>query len=461
MKRPIKIFLFTIASAFIFNSSAVAGDELAITLEQAIRLAIKNNPSALQASEKITIQQANLSGAKGNFLPTLSLGAQGGHHQNSSLYSADMVTQNGDDDYESVNVNVTASISVFDGYSNKATLNAAKLELNAAKASKTWTEQSLAFNVATQFYEVLKSRELVSLEEENLEQNRLQLEEIESFYKVGKVSVTDLFQQKSEMSQAKLNLLEAKNTLKTNRLLLAQILGVSESTMANIITSNEQSISLLPISELSEDLLRDALLNRADVQSQNLIQQAREHDITKASSGYWPKVNLYASAGSSYSSMGNTNSFADQFSGDDVVTAVGINLSIPLFDGFSTRSAVSKAKAEKRTEILESRKLKQQVAVDLMQAIENYKTAIEQVNVAAYKVEATRMALDAMEERYNVHASTFLELASARTAYFEACYYSITSIYSQTVKRLAVEYQKGDLLASLTSLEKEKTNEHF
>lgn len=456
-----KICLFSFVATLFCNISVAAGSELKVTLEQAVKLALENNPVALQAAEKITVQQASVDSAKGNFLPTLSLDAKGYHQQDSSSYSSDLVTQNGSNNFEAFEASVTANLTVFDGYSNDSTLKSAKLEMDAAKEAKTWTEQSLAYEVATKFYEVLKSRELVLLEEKNLEQNKLQLEEIESFYKAGKVSVTDLFQQKSEMSEAQLNLLEAKNTLKINRILLVQLLGIPESTSISVIQPNESYDAHLLSADLSQNLLQDALKNRADLQSQEFIQQARAEDITKASAGYWPKVNLYATAGSGYNSMSSFNSFADQFGGDEVTSSVGVNLSIPLFDGFSTRSAVAKAKAEERTEMLENRKLKQQATVDLMQAIENYKTAIEQVNVAESKVEATQLALEAMEERYSVHASTFLELASARTAYFEARYYSITSTYSQSVKRLAVEYQKGDLLSSVKSLEKGKTHEHF
>jgi len=460
MTRPAKILIIITLVFFSCSLSTKAGEELSITLKQAVRLALQNNPTALQASETVAIQQAEVTGAVGEFLPTVSANIRGYQQYDSGQNVAGQSTGSTDShtafnrNFGVMDITATANLKVFDGLSNVASLKRARLERDAARTAKLWTEQSLAYAVASRFYQVLKSRELVALKEKQLEQNHMQLEKIESFYKAGKTSVTDLFQQKAELSQAKKQLLEAENTLRVNQLTLTQILGLPESTGLSIIEPKEASASFLSLPDAYENALGSAIGNRADLKSQSLTHKARAQDVTMAYAGYWPKINLFASIGTGYSTLDDGSSFTDQFTQGKAVGTVGIVLSIPLFDGLDTHAAVTKAKAEQKITKLENVKLRQQAAVDLLQAIEEYKTTVRQVEVAQSYAEATGLALEAMQERYDVRASTLLELSSARTAYFEALYDSIDAMYTQTTQRLAVAYQEGNLMETLNTLYK-------
>ncbi len=459
MARPTKILTFIMIVLFLGCSlSAMADDGRALTLEQAVQLALENNPTILQATETVTATQADVTGAAGDFLPTLSVNVRGYHQYDSGQNSADQPTQTGDSnqlfqrDYEALDITGTANLTVFDGLSNVASIKGTRLERDAAQTNKSWTKQSLAYEAATRFFQVVKSRELVALEEKNLEQNQMQLEKIETYFNAGKVPVTDLYQQKVEMSKARKQLLEARNALEINRLLLIQILGLSESVSISIFPPGAASDSF-PTQPLANEIsVKEAMVNRDDLRSQNLIEKARTQDVTKANSGYWPKVDLFASLGSGYSTVDDTTSFSDQISDDQVVGTVGVNLSIPIFDRLDTHAAATKARTQQRIAKLEAIKMKQQVAVDLGQAIEDCKTANEQVEVAKTQVEASELALEAMEERYDVGASSLLELSSTRTDYFVANYDRIDAAYSLVEKRLAVAYQKGTLMDKLNLL---------
>ncbi len=460
MTRPTTIFLLAIITTFTCSLPAIAEEELIVTLEQAVQLALQNNPTALQATEAVTVKQADVTGAVGDFLPTLSASLRGYQQYDSGQQAAGQTTQSNSSpglfsrDFGGMDITATTNITIFDGLSNVASLKGARLERDAATATKSWTEQSLALEVATRYFQVLRSREWVALERKQLEQNRLQLEKIENFYQAGKVSVTDLYQQKAEMSQAKKQLLEAENALNINRLLLVQVLGLPESTSLSVVQPEKASNSFLSSPDSYEDAYSMAIANRADLVSQNLTLKARAQDVTKSYSGYWPTIDLFASIGTGFSSMDGEPSYSDQFTEDKVVGVFGVMLSIPIFDGLDTYTATTKAKAQRQIAELERIELEQQASVELLQAIEDYKTAVAQVEVAKSLVEATSLALEAMVERYNVHASTLLELTSARTAYFEARYENIDAIYTRTEKRLSVAYQKGNLMDTLDTLYK-------
>jgi len=453
MERFITIFSLVIMILFFgFNKLAIADDDLKVTLEQAVQIALKNNPVVLQASENVIATQAEVTATVGDFLPTLSVNTKG-YYQYDGRQNTTNLGEQLDQDYLGLDLALTANLTVFDGLSNLASMKGARLEKNAAESSKSWTKQSLAYEVATRYFMVARSRELVFLEEKNLEQNKLQLDKIESYFNSGKVPLTDLYQQKAEMSKSNKQLLEAKNTLQINRLYLIQILGLSKYTSVAIAESGTALDSFLPTQSFTfKNSLEEAMVNRDDLKTQDYITKAQSAYVTKAYSGYWPKVDLFGSISSGFNTMDSETSYSDQFSKDQLVGVVGINLTIPIFDGLDTYTSTTKAKTQQLIANLETLRMKQQVQVDLGEAIENYKTAIEQVEVAEMQVEASELVLEAMKERYGVGASSFLELVSARTNYLAANYDRVDASYTRIEKWLAVAYQKGTLMNALNLL---------
>lgn len=444
------------------TASAAEGGLSTLSLKRAVELAWENNPGFLQAAERVETKKAAVTGATGVFLPEVTITGSayhqtGGGGMNGGTQSGTSNTgmQQTADDFEALNVSATANLTVFDGLSNVAALRRTKLETRAEEMTRRWEKEVLAYEVATRFFQVLESGELVRVEEENVKQNRGLLEQIEVFHQAGKRPITDLYQQKAEMNAAEKQLLDARHDLAVNRMLLLQTLGQPASTEIDLASPAPFTENLDPEAFPSPDAEGGRLEGRADLQAQELSVQAAQQQVRETRAAYWPQLSLYATVQSGYNTWQDDVSFSDQFTDDQVVSTVGVNLSLPLFDRLQTHAATAQAAAQERIAGLESRRLAQAAAVELGQAMADYRTALRQVDVVAAQWEAARQALAAMEERYAVGASTLLELTAARNTCLEANYDHLQAGYELIEKRLALAYGEGRLLEVLESLYQE------
>jgi len=198
-----------------------------------------------------------------------------------------------------------------------------------------------------------------------------------------------------------------------------------------------------------ERTVEQAMTGRADVRSQQLGVEAVSNKVREAKSGYWPQLDLFGNMRSGYSTWDDETSFEDQFFEDQVVGSFGLSVSIPLFDRLRTRTSVHQARAESRITQLELAKLRQEVAVEVGRAIEDYRTALQQVSVAQDQLEAARLALSATQERYAVGASTLLELTAARNTMLQANTDWVNARYDLVEKRLTLAHIEGSLMEVL------------
>jgi len=457
------IVLLLLATVGVRAAIAADGDSPTLTLKRAVELAWENNPDFLQAEQRVEAKKAAVTGATGAFLPDVTITGSAYHQSggggmsggNESGMSGSSTQQTGDD-LDALDLTATANLTVFDGLSNLAALRRPKLERRSEELTRQWEKEVLAYEVATRFFLVLENRDLEALEEENVKENRLQLEQIEIFHRAGKRPITDLYQQKAEMSQAEKQLLDARHDLPVNRMLLLQTLGLPAATVIDPVAPAPFVENLDPDRLASSGMGEGELPARADLQAQELTERAAEQQVREARAGYWPQLSLYATLRSGYNTSLEDRSFSEQFADDQVVGTVGVSLSIPLFDGFQTHSAAAQAAANERIASLESRRLARAAAVEWGQAAADYRTALQQVEVAATQAEAARLALAAMEERYAVGAATLLELTAARNTNLEANDGRIRADYDLIEKRLALAYGEGKILEVLDALYREQ-----
>ncbi len=123
---------------------------------------------------------------------------------------------------------------------------------------------------------------------------------------------------------------------------------------------------------------------------------------------------------------------------------MGLSLSIPVFDKFKTKNNVALSRLRLSNQKLELEKAKNRVNVEVSQAIEDYRTARKQIDVTSAQIKYTRAALESVEERYNVNASTMVELIQARTRYLDSTLDELEAKFNLLVRSVALAYYKGD-----------------
>ncbi|MFM8909850.1 MAG: TolC family protein, partial [Gemmatimonadota bacterium] len=145
-----------------------------ITLDEAVRLAKRNAPAAVQARNNVRQQAGTVRSRYAAYLPTLSFGA-GANRQNGTRYLLDLDTILPNDVPWRASHSLNSNLEVFDGGRRWFELQAARAGVDAAEASEVAQEFTVALNVKQQFYAVLAAREQQSAAAKQLEQAAEQL----------------------------------------------------------------------------------------------------------------------------------------------------------------------------------------------------------------------------------------------------------------------------------------------
>ncbi|WP_243664764.1 TolC family protein [Rhodothermus marinus] len=198
-------------------------------------------------------------------------------------------------------------------------------------------------------------------------------------------------------------------------------------------------------------LLQAALERRSDLRALEQQIEAAEYGVRVARSSYWPTISLRASYGSSYTDLAPL-SFQDQFFDRNRRGSIGLSLSFPIFDRFTTRHNVQRARIELDNTRLQLQQLRQEIATQVRQAYLDYETARQQYRAAQAQLQAARQALEAAQERYNVGSATLVELTQARATYVRAESDLVRARYTLVFRQKLIDYYVGTLVPELDVL---------
>ena len=455
--------LFTLLVVFLpTTGKSLTQPEQVLSLEQAVTIALKNNPGFAQQVNNMKSAEVTVSQQRADFYPNLQLEASGSERFDTS--QEDSTDSAESRSVTSLNVELSSSINLFNGFADVAALKNSELLLQAEIESLSRSEQTLVFKTISQCIQVLTYQELIHVEEINLEENNELLERIEAFYGAGKIPISDMYQQQAETKQAELDLLEAQHSLKVSKLLLMQIMGMVPTTDYQVSPLDFDILPLMAPDTDTTQLTVLALGNRSDLKAQERQVQAAGQQIREAEAGHLPTVDLSVSLGTDYSGLSDEtqfseqfNDFLDEFADDNLNSTIGITFSVPIFDRSLTRNEIAKARIEKRNEqsLLEEKKL--QVGLEIAEALQNYQKTEKQVDVFESKLTYARQALHSYEERYRVGASPLIELTDARNQYVQATFERVQAKYDLVTQEVAVAYYLGNMKQMLATLLQEKS----
>lgn len=450
-RKMINCFSILILTAGIVFSSAQVEVTEPLTLEKALKIAMAANIDLKQAVNNVSQEQNTVIQKKASFYPDLSISAT-----TTQRFGKEYETVSGSyiaSDSNSLGISASSSLNIFNGFYDTASLQQSRLQLNASEEMLSRTRQAVLFDVIDRFFQVVTAREAIDVEKENLEAQRLQLIRVDSFVLAGRRPRADLLQQKSEIAAAEYRILNAERNYQIKKLLLKQSLGIE--------ADSDYSVAVPDIDKLLEQVLQynkdrdveSALVLRPDVIAVNLEVEAAKKGVKAARSGYLPKLSLFADLGTSYNSQIGYAGFSDQFMDGNINGAIGLSLSIPVFDKSRTKTNVAMAQIVMHNRQLEKEKLEKQVGVDVQQSIQDYVTARKQIDVTTAQLVFTKEALDSVQERYNVDAATMVELIQARSMYLDAHLGQVEAKFNLLVRGIAAAFYKGDSSSMLSLLD--------
>lgn len=435
---------------------AHAQETRTITLDEAVRIALERNVSLRQADNLVEAQASQVTAERGDFLPDLTAFFQTGREYGTTFNQT--IGGFTSEQTQSAFGQVTTSVNVFNGFGDVASLSQARHTFDARDYSYDRVQQTVVFDVVGSFLEVIANREQIRIREEDVTSQQQQLEQIGEFVRVGSRPISDQYQQEANAAQAEFELLEAERQLQLSQTRLIQILQLDPfGTYQFIVPELDEDTPLTPESYDLGTLLREAFERRADLKAQEASIDAAEAGIRVARAGYFPTVNFGADVGGFYSSSltgldGDTVPFSDQFFDQRRTESLGLNVNIPIFNRFQTQNRVAQAQVQYDNARLDLESQRQDVALQVRQAYLDYQTATKRLDVTAKQLRAAERALMAAQERYEVGATTLVELSQVRASFVQAASNYANARYTFLFQEKLIEYYTGvlDPTAQLT-----------
>ena len=462
---------------------ATAQETRTVTFDEAMEIAFERNTDIRRAMNATEQRDIDVSSARMNFTPDLSLNT-GGDRSFGRTFSQEeggIVSETTD----FFRVGVSGSITLFDGFQRFADLEQANLRSQSSELDLQRTRQDVIFEVMEQFIDVVETQELIQVREEELEVQRRQLEQVREFVETGMQPESDLFQQEAQVAEAEQQLLNAERDAELAKNQLIQTLQLDPF--------GEYEFEAPALEEADPEareydldrMLRTAFEERADLQAAEFEYRATDQDIRAARSGYYPTISLSGNVNTNWSDQavrpiegtesdpeivtlrpdlfegrddplqlpvpGTGSSpefeqpdFFDQLN-DRRGANISISLSVPLFDRFQTRRNVQRAKVERRNAEFALEDQRQQVAIEVRQAYLDHQNAVKQLEVAQTRLRAAERARDATQERYNLGAATFVELSQANADFVSAASEEVQARFNLLLQEQLVDYFQGQV----------------
>ncbi len=423
--------ILTVALISLFFTAATSAQEK-LTLQKVIQIALEKNIDVIRAKNTSQIQSANVTNAVGNFIPSVSASANLSRSGSTVTNSA----------RGSAGAGIDANVTLFDGFRNISTLSRANASSDASEFDYQKRKQDIVLAVEQAYLTVLRNEQLLKVSQDNLKRSMQQLSRIEESNKVGAVAKADVYRQQVQTANDELSLISAQSNYDNSKFDLLYLISVDSDKEYDFSDETViEQINRLNLDSLQQEysdynkLVQEALAARPDYQSSLLNKQIAESNLTIAQGGHYPRL----SAGAGYS-LGGTGLGSI---GRSKTWDVGLTLSVPLFSGFQTSTAVQTSQLDLQLAESSVEQAKRKVGKDVKSSLLNLETARKRYEVSLKSVKSAEEDRRIAEERYNLGANTLLDLLIASANYTQAKSNQVSSTYDFVYAKLQFRITVG------------------
>lgn len=454
MKKLIftSVFLLLITSFSLQAQVKIVTETKIWTLEECVKYAIDNNISIKQTQLDTIDAAVGKRGAIGNFLP--SINASTSHSWNVGL-NQNITTgllENQTTQFSAIGANV--GLNIYDGMQNLNNLRRAKMQIIASQYQLTKIQEDVALNVANAFLQVLFDKELLKVQIEQKAINEKQLIQTQEYVNAGTLPKGDLLDIKATLASDEQKVIAAENALLISKLSLAQLLQLKEFYNFDVkdetdITDENNMLEKTPLT-----IYEQAKEQRTEIKIANANLEIAMKDLAIAKGAYQPKLQAFYN-------YDTRISYADisYIQGDQLITeaappfwqqfqdnkgqSFGAQISIPIFNGFSTKNEVerSKVNVERKKIVLEQEDLTLQRNV--YTAYTDTKGALKAYESALSALEARQGSYDYAKEKYNVGLMNSFDFFQSQTLLTNAQSEVLRTKYDYIFKLKILEFYFG------------------
>lgn len=377
---------------------------------------------------------------------------------------------------------LSSQVLLFGWFQRKHQIEQSRYEIDAANYAFKQIQDDVSLNIATGFLRVLLAREQVKINEAQLKLDNEQYTQTQRLVSAGKLPELNNAQMLAQLSSDSATLV---SSITDERIALMQLRALMNFSFEDLFDITGPNLDMIKETELGklnspEEILNTALeqQNRMKFNQTKLLSAKKTLDVAKAQQ--YPQLSFFSNLGTNFSSnikditgqtylgevpLGNINIGGTSYPltrpnyeyntktrglfnqyGDNIRLNAGLALSVPIFNAYTARTNIQKAKiglvGQQITMDNDMQRLKQ----DVYTAYEQAKAAAQKYNSAKRAEEASERALDFAIKRFNAGMINTYEYTSSLNTKYTASTRTLAAKYDLLFKLKVLDYYMGNPL---------------
>lgn len=400
--------------------SAPAGAGQEVTLRQALDVALKNNPGIAASQSDVEAANAQVMQAEAGYMPQIS--GQAGYdrrwseNSRSSLQAASSGSYGRSGQYDYYSAQLTMSQYLYDFGKTSGKVEASRSNLAASKKGLATTFADLVRDVKNAYYEVLKKKHLVTVNEESLRVQQQHLDQAKAFHQAGIRPKIDVTKGEVELSKTRLELIQARYNFRTSKVDLEKLLGGPP-------VGGPYNLAETPLRPPMPDdlgrLTKLAVENRPEIANLKAQLMAAQASLDSAQGGYWPSLNAEGGYG-----------WTDTEFPLESAWQAGLVLQWDLFTGLRTKGQVDEARAGIMKLKAQIKDQELSVSQEVSQYYLDLHQASESIDTAALGLKQAEENLALAKGRYRTGVGNAIEFSDAEVLLTQAKSVLVQANYS-------------------------------
>jgi len=435
-----------IIALVLFSVKTVSAQEKKWTLQECVEYALKNNLTVAQFELDFENAKIDKSDAIGNLLPNLN----GDARLTESLgLSFNPTSQEPVNSQLNFTGNLNSSLTLFDGLRNIHRLNRAKLNALANQYRLDDLKDDIRLNVANSYLQILSNKESLKVFEAQFSITEQDLKRTKELVDSGVVPKGDLLEIEATAANQEQQTVNAKNAVIISKISLAQLLQITDYDNFDVIDGAFEIPSSPVLSNTPKTIFNKAISFRNDIKFSESNVALAEKDLKITKGSLFPTLNAFINYNTRYSDQNlksftdlSTRPFTEQLYRFDGVS-YGFQLSVPIFNGFSTRNNIKRSKINVERVKVQLKQDKLVLETNINQAYVDVNNSLKSYEAAEKTLEARKLAYQYSKERFNVGLMNAFNFSQAQSRVDNAEAEVIRTKYNYIFRLKVLEFYFG------------------
>lgn len=411
--------------------AAAPSGPMVLTREQAEQISLKNNPRVSVGQLLALVQHQVVRETRSGELPDLTGNLTAVQAQQASRISSGYLSASRLLEHAGMGVELNQLITDFGRTPNLVA--SSKFQEKAQLASAEATREDIVLATDMAFYSALQAQATLEVAKQTVNTRQTLADQVLALTKSNLKSTLDLSFAQVNLSEAKLLQLDAQNNLDASMASLDAVLGFQQQQVYKLVDSTD-TLPLPPAD--ANALIALAFKQRPDLQALDYNRIAAQKYSRAQHEQLLPSINALGV-------VGGTPVGSNQYFNSNWYGAIGLNMSVPVFNGFRYQAEASQASLEAKAASERVRDMQDRIVRDVRTAWLAANADFQRVAVTDALLKEANMALSLAQTRYQLGLSSIVELSQAQLQQTQAAISNANARYQYQLALSALNFQTG------------------